>query len=104
MVTKRGAGDVAGASGAVDTDGTAAIAGASGAVDTERTVVIAGASGAVDTDGTVVIAGASGAVDTDGTVTGTVGTHGPIDRPNPLLLHHPRKHPFQHPEPTDPKA
>ena len=28
----------------------------------------------------------------------------PPSRPNPLLLHHPRKHPSQHPEPTDPKA
>ena len=60
IVTKRGTGDVAGASTAVDTDGTVVIAGASGFVDTEGTVVIAGASGFVDTEGTVVIAGASG--------------------------------------------
>ena len=56
-MTKRGTGDVAGASIAVDTDGTVVIAGASGFVDTEGTVVIAGASGFVDTDGTVAIAG-----------------------------------------------
>ena len=44
MVTIRGAGDVAGASGAVDTEETVLIAGASGAVDTEKTVAVAGAS------------------------------------------------------------
>ena len=89
MVTIMGAGDVAGATGAVDTEKTVAvagasgplkpkgtvIAGASGAVDTDGTV-IAGASGAVDTDGTVAVAGAYGAGDTDGAVTGTVGIHG----------------------------
>ena len=40
-------------------------------------MAVAGASGAVDIDGTVAVAGAYGAVDTDGTVTGTVGTHDP---------------------------